>query len=94
MVDALRPILARLIGSLVAALATWLATRWGIQLDEGARGQLTAGLLSVALGVFGVVYSLVHRAVSTRVNPADAATPALAEKGKQEQVTQSQEQKP
>lgn len=84
MLDLFRPIAARVVGSLVGSVATWLAIKWGVQLDDGARGQLTDGIVSVGLAVFGVVYSLVHRTVSLKLNPVDAASPSLAQKSKQE----------
>lgn len=83
--DFLRPILGRLIGSAVGAGAGYLASRFGTVVGADGVQQVTDAGVTLALGAFGVVYSLVHKAVSAKVNPADAATPKLAEKGKVEQ---------
>lgn len=79
-----RPVLGRIVGSLVAALATWLEARFGWKLDPASQAQLSAGILVTLMTTFSIVYALVHKAVSAKVNPADAATPAMAEAGKTE----------
>lgn len=82
MLNALRPFLARIIASAVAGLAAWLAAHWTIELDADARQQITeAGLvlaLAVAQWIGTTVYGLVHRALSKRLNPGDAASSHLA----------------
>lgn len=85
MIDLLRPIFARIIGAIIGALAAWLAGRFGIVVPEETKGQLTQGAVALMLLVFGVVYSLVHKGVSVKTNPADAASPGLALKGKTDQ---------
>lgn len=83
--DFLRPILGRLVGSVVGAGAGWVASKWGTVVDANGVQQVTDAGVTLALGAFGVVYSLVHKAVSAKINPADAASTKLAEKGKIEQ---------
>lgn len=78
MVDFLRPILARLVGSFVGALAVWFASKYGIIIPDEVKGELTQNAVALMLLVFGIVYSLVHRAVSVKVNPTDTASPAIA----------------
>jgi len=79
MPDSLRPILARLIAILVAALATWLSQKFGVKLTDQDQQQL------VELVIFMLVYALTHKGISSKTNPADAATTALAQQGKAEQ---------
>lgn len=85
MPDFLRPVVARLAGALVAALVTWLAGKYGIVIPEEAKGQLTEGTVAIMLALFTAVYALVHRYVSMKTNPTDAATPSMAAEGKIEQ---------
>jgi hypothetical protein len=82
MPDFLRPVVARIAGALVAALVTWLASKYGVVIPEEAKGQLTEGTVAAMMTLFTVVYALVHKAVSVKTNPADAASPSLAEEGK------------
>jgi len=83
--DFLRPVIGRMAGAIVVALVAWLIGKWGINVDQGTQAQLTDGIAAFMLLAFGVVYALVHKAVSAKVNPGDAATPRLAERSKIEQ---------
>jgi hypothetical protein len=76
----LRPILARLIASVIAAFAAWLNNKYGVTLDA----ETTSGLVAVMLGSFGIVYALAHRLIDAKVNPTDAASPAVAKVEKAE----------
>lgn len=87
--DFLRPILGRLIGSAVGAGAAYVASKWGTVIDAQGVQQVTDAGVAIAVGAFGVIYSLVHKAVSAKVNPADAATPKLSAEGKIEQKSAS-----
>jgi hypothetical protein len=82
----LRPILGRLVGSVVGGAAAWAAGRWGTSIDPGTQQQISDGLVAIMLAVFGVVYSLTHKAVSSKINPGDTATPKLAEQSKIDQA--------
>jgi hypothetical protein len=70
----LRPILARLIASVIAAFAAWLNNKYGVTLDA----ETTSGLVAVMLGSFGIVYAVAHRVIDAKVNPTDAASPSVA----------------
>lgn len=74
--DSIRPLLARLVGILVAYLAVWLAAHFNVVLSEDDKAKLTEGLVVL------LIYSITHRLVSKKTNPADAATEKLAHKGK------------
>lgn len=82
MLNALRPFLARIIASAVAGLAAWLAAHYTIELDTDAQQQVTEGALVLALAIAQwlatTVYGVVHRALSKRLNPGDAASSHLA----------------
>lgn len=83
--DWLRPVLPRVAGAVVAALATWLAARFGIVIPQEDRAKLSEDLVVVMMLIFSVVYALTHKLVSMKANPADAASPKLAAAGKIQQ---------
>lgn len=85
MPDFLRPVLARIAGALVGAVVTWLAAHFGIVVPEGAQVNLSESAVIIMMTLFSIVYALVHKAISAKTNPADAATPTLADKGKTDQ---------
>jgi hypothetical protein len=85
MPEFLRPILARLVGAAVAALCIWLARKFQVQIDADSQVQLTGAGLAVLWFIGNVAYSLVHKGVNSKINPMDAATNELADKGKSDQ---------
>jgi uncharacterized membrane protein len=74
----LRPFLSRLISTLVAALAAWLTTRYGINLDTETQGKIIEDVVTIVLPVFGIVNSVVHKLIDKRINPGDTASSHLA----------------
>ncbi len=86
----LRPIAARLAGVVVALLATWLASKFGVIIPEDTKGQITESTVVLIMAVFTTIYALVHKAVSVKTNPADAASPSMAQEGKAEQKAMDQ----
>lgn len=80
MLNLIRPVLARVVASLMAAFFAWLAVRWGVTIDADTQAETIEAAIGLMLAVFGVVYALVHKALNARFNPADTATPALANK--------------
>lgn len=83
--DWLRPVLPRVAGAIVAALVTWLAAHFGIVVPEEDKAKLTEGIVILLMLIFSLIYSLTHKLVSIKANPADAASPTLARAGKAEQ---------
>lgn len=79
MLNVLRPVLARVAAALIGAAAAWLAAK-GVELDAETQAQLIEGIVGLMLAVFGVVYAVAHKMINARLNPADTATPALANK--------------
>lgn len=73
-----RPMLSRVIGAWVAALAVWLTAKFGVAVDDSQQEQVIAGALAVTFALGQTVYAIVHRLVDKRVNPGDAASGHLA----------------
>lgn len=78
MPEFLRPVLARIIASLVGGLAAWLTGK-GIALDQSS----IDAFVTVMLTIFTIVYSLVHKAINAKINPTDAARISTATAGKE-----------
>lgn len=76
MINALRPFFARFAASIVAGLAVWLGSTFGIELSN----EDTEAISAAAITVMFVVYSIVHKLVSKWTNPGDAAAPKLIKK--------------
>jgi hypothetical protein len=74
MIDTLRPFASRIIASIVAAFASYLLVHFGVTLDAATQD----GLRAVTLGLFGVVYSVVHKLLDKTANPSDAASSHIA----------------
>lgn len=68
--DMLKPFIARFVGGIAASLASWLSIKYGITLEP----ETTQGVVAVGVGVAFIVYSIVHRLVSKKTDPADKAT--------------------
>lgn len=84
MLNFFRPMLSRVVGAWVAALAVWLSAKLGIVLDDNAQEQIIAGAIAVAFALAQTVYAIVHRSLDKRLNPGDAASSHLADKEKTE----------
>lgn len=69
-----RVMASRVAGALMAGVATWLYERFGVQISPDDQAAL-AGALVTALFL---IYSVVHKLVSTKTNPVDAAAPEWA----------------
>lgn len=78
MLDAIRPFLARIVASLIVALAGWLTTHWGVDFTGLDSKELAENLVEWMLPLLLVVYSLVHRVLNKWINPGDAASGHLA----------------
>lgn len=76
--DKLRPVLARVIGVIVASAATALFRHLGHELTDDQKQTVSDLGVALILGVWGLVYAGVHKAVSVKTNPTDAAAPKIA----------------
>lgn len=55
--DFLRPVLGRIIASLVAALASYLYGKYGYTVDN----ETQAAIVATMFAIFGMVYAVVHK---------------------------------
>lgn len=76
--SAVRVFLARVIAAWVAAGAAWLAAKYGFEIDEQVQAHITAGVLSVILGIGLSLYGPIHKLLNKYINPGDAASATLA----------------
>ena len=77
MLDALRPFIARLVGTFIAAISGWLVAK-GVEIDQETQAQLVNSLTLLLWPLMTVVYAVVHKVVSKWTNPGDAASSHLA----------------
>lgn len=89
MLNYLRPLVSRFLGTWIAALVTYLQFHYNITLDADTQ----AGLLSVGLGTFTTVYFIVHRMVDRFINKGDAASSTLAKVENRQVATLKAEKK-
>lgn len=80
--DALRPILSRVIAPFITMFIAWLTLKWGIDLGSDAAVKLTDGAVVLLMALFTALNGLIHKFIDKYLNPADAATVALAAEGK------------
>jgi hypothetical protein len=71
----LRPYLARLLAAWIAAASGWVASTVGVEISPDEQ----MAIFNAALGVGLTVYAVAHRLIDSRLNPADAASPTVAE---------------
>jgi hypothetical protein len=76
MIDSIRPFLSRILAGWIAALVVYLNAKFGVTLD----GDTQTAILTLALGLFSTIYSIVHRVIDKQLNPGDAASSHLASK--------------
>lgn len=77
--DSLRPYLPRLIANVVAAVCTWLFTKYGLKVRPET--QQLVGEILLALVAYMMVRDPTHRLFSKKMNPNDAASKHLAVAG-------------
>jgi len=69
--DTLRPVLARVIAGLVAALGVYLFEKLHFTLGPEAEASLSGAVLLV-------LYSAIHKLINRKVNPGDAASVTIS----------------
>lgn len=80
--DIFRPIISRILAAPVAALAAWLFLKWKIDIDTATQSQMVETLVAWIIPIFAAVWAVLHKIIDKYVNPADAATTALAAESK------------
>ncbi len=73
--DALRPVIGRLLASLVAALCGWLAHKFNFVVDPDTQ---TATATAIEGFVMLAVYGLAHKFFNLKFNPMDTASITLS----------------
>jgi hypothetical protein len=81
MMDALRPFLSRILAAFIAALCTWLTSRYKIEIEGDLQKALADALSAFVLTSS---YAVSHRLLDKFFNPADTASSHLAVVGKEE----------
>lgn len=78
----LRPYLARLASAIAVGFATWLGAKLGFEVLP----EHTDAISGFIVFLLFAAYSLVHKAISSKTNPVDAASTDVAERTKVEEV--------
>jgi hypothetical protein len=69
----MRAIIGRVAAVIAGAIVTFLAGTLGLEVTEGAATFLVEGITAIGMFVWLLAYALVHRLISRRINPTDAA---------------------
>lgn len=71
--EALRPYIQKIVGSLVAGLAAWLLGKFNLNLDSDTQ-------IAISVVVVALVYGAVGTLTASKVNPTNAARASTAER--------------
>ena len=77
----IRVFLGRILAALVAGGATYLLTHYGIEMDTEAQDKMVDTILVLVTTVLAI-YGGAHKAINSKLNPADSAERELAVEGK------------
>lgn len=69
----MRAIFSRIAAAIVAVFLTFVAGTLGIEVSPAVHDSLVEGVTLLGLGIWGVLYALLHRLIDRRINPSDAA---------------------
>jgi hypothetical protein len=69
----MRTILSRIAAAIVAVFLTFVAGTLGVEVSPAVHDSLVEGVTLLGLGIWGVLYALLHRLIDRRINPTDAA---------------------
>lgn len=78
----MRAIVGRAAAAIVAAIVTWIASVFGIEVTAETAATWTDALTVLGIGFWGVAYAVIHKLLDRHINPADAAAPEAVEAGK------------
>jgi hypothetical protein len=73
--DFLRPVLGRVIASVLAAFFGWLAAKWQISVDPQTQ---EATVVALTGGVTLVIYGILHKFFNLKLNPLDTASVTMS----------------
>lgn len=71
--DPMRAIISRVAAAIVAVLLTFFAGTLGVEVSPAVHDSLVEGVTMLGLGLWGVLYALLHRLIDRKINPADVA---------------------
>lgn len=69
MIDSMKPLVSRVVGAMIGALAGMAATKLGIAVDPATQASIST---AVVVGAYGVAHKILDR----HINPGDTARPA------------------
>ena len=72
----MRAIIGRIAAAIVAFLVIWIAGTLGVEVTEQTAATFTEAVTLLGMGLFTLVYAMVHKIINARINPTDAASPA------------------
>lgn len=72
-IDPMRAIISRVAAAIVAVLLTFFAGTLGVEVSPAVHDSLVEGVTLLGLGLWGVLYALLHRLIDRKINPADVA---------------------
>lgn len=80
MIDTLRPILSRVLAAWLPALLFWIGDKLGLQVSAEMIESV------VAFAIWMIIYAISHKFIDAKfkVNPGDAASPAIVATEKRE----------
>jgi hypothetical protein len=70
-----RPYVARVLSAWIAAASGWAASVIGVEVSADEQ----ALIFNAAMGIGLTVYAVAHRLIDSKLNPADAASPSVAD---------------
>src|SRR5687768_7037823 len=83
-VDQIRPFVSKILGPILGAFFTWIATRYGIIIDEDTQTEIIFGVAAAFSGIIAVV-------INKFINPGNAASAPLAAMEKDQLKVMKQE---
>lgn len=70
--------ISRIVAAWVAGLASWLLVKFGIGISVEDQANVVEHLVGIIIPVGMTCYAIVHKLLSKRTNPGDAASSTLA----------------
>lgn len=72
--------LARILAAWIAGLAGWLMVKFGIAITPEDQANFVTHLVGIVIPAMTTIYAIIHKMVSKKLNPGDAASSHLAER--------------
>lgn len=75
----MRPIIGRVAAALVATALTWLVGAMGVEVTEETRATLVEAVTLLGLGIWGILYAVIHKTLDRWLNQAGTGSQPNAE---------------